>query len=203
MISAPVPGPARPPALLIVAPCYNEEACLGEFFRRVGKAAAEAVGDDHEIVLIDDGSKDATWTLMQAAAAANPRLLAIRLSRNFGHQRALTAGQTGYPFGRMLRLALDAVTGFSVVPLRVASYCGALIGVASVLMLGYTFGSWLAGQAVNGWTSPASNVLLLGSVQLLVLGTMGEYLGRLFIQSKGRPLFIVQDIRRGSDAPGT
>lgn len=106
------------------------------------------------------------------------------------------AGETAYSLGRMIHLGLDAVTSFSVVPLRLASYCGVLTGVASMLMLTYTIGSWLAGQTVTGWTSIASIVLLIGSVQLLVLGVMGEYLGRLFMQSKGRPLFVVERVVR-------
>jgi dolichol-phosphate mannosyltransferase len=82
----------RKPHLSIVAPCYNEEACLPEFHRRVENAARAVVGDDYEIVLVNDGSRDRTWRVIQDLVAADPHLIAVNLSRNYGHQLALTAG---------------------------------------------------------------------------------------------------------------
>ena len=79
-------------ALSIVIPCFNEEACLVELHRRVSAAAREAVGEDYEIVLVNDGSRDRTWPIMQSLSAGDPNLVAINLSRNHGHQLALTAG---------------------------------------------------------------------------------------------------------------
>jgi dolichol-phosphate mannosyltransferase len=106
---------------------------------------------------------------------------------------ARLAGETGYSLVKMLRLAVDAVTGFSIIPLRIASYAGLVTGAMSMLLLAYTLGSWLLGRTVDGWTSLASIVLVVGSVQLLVLGLIGEYLGRLFMEAKRRPLFVVQE----------
>ncbi len=80
------------PALSVVIPCYNEAACLELLHARVSAAARAAVGDDHEIVLINDGSRDDSWPVMQRLSAADPRVVAINLSRNHGHQLALTAG---------------------------------------------------------------------------------------------------------------
>src|SRR5690348_962799 len=80
------------PALSVVIPCYNEEACLEMLHARVSAAAVAAVGDSHEIVLINDGSRDSSWTVMQRLSASDPHLVAINLSRNHGHQLALTAG---------------------------------------------------------------------------------------------------------------
>ena len=77
--------------LSIVVPCYNEEACLRELHVRLTRAAETAVGTGYEIVLINDGSRDRTWEIMRELAAADPRLVAINLSRNHGHQLALTA----------------------------------------------------------------------------------------------------------------
>jgi dolichol-phosphate mannosyltransferase len=104
------------------------------------------------------------------------------------------AGETKYPLLKMVRFAIDAITGFSIVPLRMASILGMLMGVTSVIMLSYTLGSWAFGRTVQGWTSLSTIVLTTSSVQLLVLGILGEYLGRLYIQSKGRPLFIIDTI---------
>ncbi|HEX8061623.1 MAG TPA: glycosyltransferase family 2 protein, partial [Allosphingosinicella sp.] len=80
------------PALSIVVPCFNEEACLAELHGRLTAAARSAVGEDYEIVLVNDGSRDRSWEMMRSLAAADPRLVAINLSRNHGHQLALTAG---------------------------------------------------------------------------------------------------------------
>ena len=304
--------------LSVVAPCFNEEESIAEFYRRMTDAAANAAAQ-HEIVLVDDGSTDRTWQLMCDLAEADPRVMAVKLSRNHGHQLALTAGltqcrgdriliidadlqdppellaqmlailatgadvvygqrrtrkgetrfktvsaalfyrllrrlvdidiplnagdfrlmsrraldvlnsmpehhrfirgmvswigmrqvpilydrdprfagTTKYPLRKMLRFAIDAITGFSVAPLRWASILGAIAALLSLLLMCYTLGSWLAGRVVEGWTSLTSIVLLIGSVQLVVLGIMGEYLGRLYIESKRRPLFVIEAIRVG------
>ena len=78
--------------LSIVVPCFDEEACLPVLHERLTAAARAAVGDDYEIVLVNDGSRDRTWSIMNDLAAADTRLVAINLSRNHGHQLALTAG---------------------------------------------------------------------------------------------------------------
>lgn len=106
------------------------------------------------------------------------------------------AGKTNYPFGKMLRLALDAITGFSVKPLRLASYLGLLTSALSVVMIIYTLIAWFVHETIVGWTSIAAIVLAIGSVQLLVLGVLGEYVGRLYMEVKQRPLFAVAQVRR-------
>lgn len=80
------------PKLSIVVPCFNEEACLGVLHERLTAAARQAVGDDYEAVLVNDGSRDRSWEIMRELAAADPHIVAINLSRNHGHQLALTAG---------------------------------------------------------------------------------------------------------------
>jgi len=305
------------PAISIVIPCYNEEACLAALHQRVAAAARAAAGDSYEIVLVNDGSRDGSWAAMQALAGADPRLVAINLSRNHGHQLALTAGldlcsgeriliidadlqdppellvgmmeemdrqgadvvyavrraragetafkkatakifyrllarltdveipidagdfrlmsrraldallslpeqarfirgmvawvgfrqvpiaydraerhagATKYPLGKMISFAFDAVTGFSTAPLRMASHVGLWLVAASLLLLVYIGISWLAGSTIQGWTSLMLVVVILGAVQMFVLGMIGEYLGRLYIEAKRRPLYIVSDI---------
>src|SRR5688572_10813977 len=78
--------------LSVVVPCFNEEACLAELHARIAKAASSVAGDDYEIVLVNDGSRDRSWEIMRELAATDPRLVAVNLSRNHGHQLALTAG---------------------------------------------------------------------------------------------------------------
>jgi len=304
-------------SLSIVVPCYNEEACLAELHARLSKTARSVAGEDYEIVLVNDGSRDGSWAMMRALAAADPRLVAINLSRNHGHQLALTAGldlcggarvliidadlqdppellpamvaemeardadvvyavrraragetafkrgtaklfyrilsrlaeidipldtgdfrlmsrraldallslpeqarfirgmvawvgfrqvpigydraerhagETKYPLGRMMRFALDAVTGFSTAPLRLASHIGLWLVAASLLLLVYIGIGFFTGSAIQGWTSLMLVVVVLGAVQMFVLGMIGEYLGRLYIEAKRRPLYIVSDI---------
>src|ERR1700733_8715070 len=81
-----------PLTLSVVAPCYNEAEVLPEFYRRTSAAALSACGEDHEIVLVDDGSSDMTWDIIMALAEADQRIVGVRLMRNVGHQAAATAG---------------------------------------------------------------------------------------------------------------
>lgn len=305
------------PKLSIVVPCYNEAATLPLLHQRVSAVAHAVAGDDHEIVLVNDGSRDDSWTIMQRLAAADPRVVAINLSRNHGHQLALTAGldlcageeiliidadlqdppellpemraalareqadvvyavrrkrdgetlfkrataagfyrvldrvtdtpipldtgdfrlmtrraldaflalpeqarfirgmvawvgfrqvpfpydraerhagATNYPLSKMLRLAFDAVTGFSTAPLRFASHASVALAGASLLLLVYIAWGYFKGSPVQGWTSTMLVVTVLSAVQMFVLGMIGEYLGRLYIESKRRPLYLVADI---------
>ena len=106
------------------------------------------------------------------------------------------AGSTKYPLAKMVRFAVDAISSFSIMPLRLASYLGVLFGVGGLLTLAYVLYSWLTHQTVQGWTSVITIVLILGSAQLLLLGVFGEYLGRLYLESKRRPLFVIDQIVR-------
>jgi dolichol-phosphate mannosyltransferase len=309
-------------ALSIVVPCFNEEACLAELHTRLGAAARQAAGEDYELVLVNDGSRDGSWGLMQRMAEDDPHVVAVNLSRNHGHQLALTAGldlcrgeailiidadlqdppellpamlqamrdqqadvvygvrksragetafkratahgfyrllsratevdipldagdfrlmsrraldallampeqarfirgmvawigfrqvpfaydrqerfagETKYPFGKMVRFALDALTSFSSAPLKLASHAGLLLSIGSVLLIIYIAFAWLTGQSIQGWTSLMLVVVVLGAVQMFVLALMGEYIGRLYNEAKGRPLYIVQEIAGGGE----
>lgn len=312
-----VSRPARV-ALSAVVPCLNEEAVISELHRRLSLACRAVAGDDYEIVLVDDGSSDQTWPLIRGLAEEDFHVVGVNLSRNHGHQLALTAGlsvcvgdrvliidadlqdppelagkmmalmdqgadvvygqrvsragetrfkkitaslfyrllskmtdlpipldtgdfrlisrralmvlqsmpeqhrfvrgmitwigfnqvpipydraerfagETKYPLHVMVRFALDAITGFSTQPLRMSIYFGVFLGLASGALLVYTFISWMYFHAVQGWTSLMAVVLLLGCAQMLFLGVIGEYLGRLYMQGKQRPLFVIADIAR-------
>jgi glycosyltransferase involved in cell wall biosynthesis len=305
------------PRLSIVAPCYNEEAGLEEFHRRMTAAAAETAGSDYELVLLNDGSTDRTWPIMTGLAQRDPHVVAVNLSRRHGHQLAITAGlytcrgeriltidadlqdppellgemwrlmdraeadvvygsrrerqsetmlkrgtaalfyrlmrrvgyadmpvdagdfrlmtrrvldilnsmpeqhrfirgmvswiglrqvplaydraarhsgTSNYPLAKMMGLAFDALTSFSIMPLRLASFLGLALGCLSLLMLGYTLGSWALGHVVEGWTSLLTVVLILGSTQLILFGLLGEYVGRLYLETKRRPLFVIDQV---------
>jgi glycosyltransferase involved in cell wall biosynthesis len=310
-------------ALSIVVPCFNEQACLAALHGRLGAAARGAVGEDYEIVLVNDGSSDASWPAMQTIAATDPHLLAVNLSRNHGHQLALTAGldlcrgekiliidadlqdppellpkmmeamrveradvvygvrssrsgetafkratahgfyrllsratavdipldagdfrlmsrraldallampeqarfirgmvawigfrqvpfaydrqqrfagETKYPLRKMVRFALDALTGFSSAPLKLASLAGLWLSFGSVLLILYIAYAWATGRSIQGWTSLMLIVVVLGAIQMFALALMGEYIGRLYNEAKRRPLYIVQEIAGDSRA---
>ena len=86
------PAQFGPKLLSVVAPCYNEEHSIAEFHRRVSAACATQSGDAYEIVLVNDGSTDATLPALQALAESDPHVVVIDLARNYGHQIALSAG---------------------------------------------------------------------------------------------------------------
>ena len=112
------------------------------------------------------------------------------------------AGKTKYSLSKMVRFALDAVTGFSTAPLRFASHFGLWLVAGSILLLLYIAFGWLTGNVVEGWTSLMLVVVALGAVQMFVLGMIGEYLGRLYVESKHRPLYIVSEIAGSTAGPG-
>ena len=304
----------------IVVPCFNEEACLIELHQRLSAAARSVARADYELVLVNDGSSDGSWPAMRRLAANDAHVVAINLSRNHGHQLALTAGldlcrgdtvliidadlqdppellapmlqamresgadvvygvrrsrsgetafkratahgfyrllsratevdipldagdfrlmsrraldallampeqarfirgmvawigfkqvpfaydrqtrfagETKYPLRKMIRFALDALTGFSSAPLKLASHVGFGLSVGSVLLVLYIAYAWLSGRSIQGWTSLMLIVVILGAIQMFVLALMGEYIGRLYNEAKKRPLYIVEEIAGG------
>ena len=116
----------------------------------------------------------------------------------FAYDRAeRLAGETKYPLRKMVRFAFDALTGFSSAPLKLASQVGIGLSIGSVLLILYIAYAWLSGMSIQGWTSLMLIVVIIGAVQMFVLGLMGEYIGRLYNESKRRPLYIVQELAGG------
>jgi polyisoprenyl-phosphate glycosyltransferase len=301
--------------LSVVAAAFNEADVLPAFVTRL-RSVLDATDEEWEVVLVDDGSTDATWDAIAVAADADPRVRGIRLSRNFGHQLALTAGmsvargdgvvtmdadlqhppeaipallaaarggndvvyavrsaedaagfwkrfsarvfynllnrlsslelpegaadfrymsrrvvdvlaamperhrflrglvrwagyrqtfveyhrgprdagESKYGLRRMLLFAWDAVVSFSSFPLRVASVLGICVSLLGWVYLVYAFAiKVFTDRAIQGWTSVTAAVLLLGGVQLVFLGILGQYVGRMYDDVKQRPLFLIAD----------
>ncbi len=313
------------PTLSVVAPLYNEEGNVAELVRRLRAAADGTPGiDGYELVLVDDGSTDRTVEFLRAHAAVDPRIVLVRLSRNFGHQLAATAGldasrgdavvlidadlqdppelipamverwragfdvvyavrrkrsgesrfkiltarlfyrttrrltkvsipvdagdfrlmsrrvvdalasirerhrfirglvswvgfpqtaleydrdarfsgSTKYPFSKMLRFAIDGITSFSEVPLRFASYFGfAVSGIAFAVGVFEIVLRIFTGYNLPGYTSTIFAILFLGGVQLIGIGILGEYVGRIYEEIKGRPLYVLAGVERADPAP--
>jgi dolichol-phosphate mannosyltransferase len=102
------------------------------------------------------------------------------------------AGRTKYPISRMVRLAFDSITNFSSAPLRIASWLGGLAVAVCLVLIVLSVAAYLAGLTVPGWTSLFAATLLIGGTQLLCLGLLGEYIGRIYVAVQGRPAYFVR-----------
>jgi dolichol-phosphate mannosyltransferase len=107
-------------------------------------------------------------------------------------RNARFAGQTKYPLLKMLAFSLDAITAFATAPLRIMFLVAILAMTLAVLMLGWTFYSFFFLNVMPGWSSVMTVLLFFASVQLFALAVIGEYVGRTFIESKRRPLYVIR-----------
>jgi glycosyltransferase involved in cell wall biosynthesis len=108
------------------------------------------------------------------------------------------AGTSNYPLRKMVRFAMDAITGFSVAPLRLSLYLGIGSVIVAFLVGLFAVYSWFVLQTIHGWTSLVIIVLSFGAMQMFCLAIMGEYIGRTYIQTKQRPLFVIEQIHVAS-----
>lgn len=104
------------------------------------------------------------------------------------------AGETGYPLKKMIKFALDGITGFSDVPLRLVFNLGIFVSIFSILLIMYVLFSWLfLDTNVQGWTSLMVVILFIGGIQMIGIGIIGEYLSRVSHNVKDRPLYIIRE----------
>ena len=313
---------AATPRLSVVAPCYNEEGSLPAFVARMAAAARASVGEAFELVLVNDGSRDRTWACIQALSLDRPQVVGVNLSRNHGHQLAVTAGltvahgdrvlvidadlqdppellaemmarmdegfdvvfgrrrsrggesafklatasafyrllhsvseveipedvgdfrlmsrrivdrlnampeqdrflrgmvawlggrqgevlydrdarhagETNYTVSKMVRLAVNGLTGFSTAPLKIAvALAFAGMGLGALIFIYAVVGAF-TGHSQRGWASLALIEVFFGVGQLGCLAIMGAYIGRIYTQVKGRPLFMIDEVV-GRNAP--
>ena len=309
----------KPMRVSVAIPLHNEEANVPELLRRLGAVLDAIPGGPHEIVIVDDGSRDRTLELLEDASRRDRRLVVVALSRNFGHQAALSAafdfvsgdivvamdgdlqdrpevipdliakhgegydvvyaqrakrkesiwlrasyfifyrllaslaeiklpldsgdfalltrrvveqmraaperhrylrglrswvgfrqtglvverderfaGKTNYGPIKLLKLASDGLFSFSIAPLRAASMLGLVAIVLSFLFSGYTlYARIFLHRTPAGFTALMLFMSFLSGVQLLFLGVVGEYVGRVYQETKHRPLYVVRGISRG------
>lgn len=307
----------------VAIPLHNEEASLPELLRRLSAVLDGIPGGPHEMVLVDDGSRDRTLELLEDAARRDPRIVVVALSRNFGHQAALSAGfdfvsgdvviamdgdlqdrpeaipdllakyhegfdvvyvqrakrketlllrasyflfyrllasladtrlpldsgdfalmtrrvveqirnaperqrylrglrswvgfrqtglvverderfagKTNYGPIKLLKLASDGLFSFSTVPLRAAALLGVFaIGMSGLFSLYTLYARLFLHRAPVGFTALMLFMSFLSGVQLLFLGIVGEYVGRIYQEAKHRPLYVVGSVIRGAIAP--
>jgi dolichol-phosphate mannosyltransferase len=304
-------GARRLELLSVVAPVYNEEGTLEQFYSRV---CAALEGLRFELVLVDDGSSDRSPAILSELASTDPRVHVVFLSRNFGHQTALTAGldhadgdavvmldadlqdppeliprmldhwrdgcdvvyavrqerdgesrfklatarwfyrlfdklaqvdlvhnsgdfrlldrrpldallsmrernrflrgmtvwvgyrqtavpydrdpryagETKYTLSKMLRFSLDAISSFSHRPLQLATLLGFIVSTLAFIAIPVVIVLRIVGSYLPGFSSVTLAVLLLGGIQLIAIGIIGEYVGRIYDEVKGRPLYLVR-----------
>jgi polyisoprenyl-phosphate glycosyltransferase len=111
------------------------------------------------------------------------------------------AGETKYPYRKMIKFAFDGITSFSTVPLKLATWSGYGASLLAFLYLLSVFVQKLLGYTVEGWATIMVAMLFLGGVQLVCLGILGEYLGRIFNEVKPRPMYVVEEILQSSPDP--
>lgn len=124
--------------------------------------------------------------------------LILRVTSNYARVRVAhdprAAGKSGYTFVKLVSLWMNMFTNFSILPLRLASYCGFFCAAVGVLIAAaFAFEKWSDPTLPVGWASLIVSVLLIGGMQLFAMGMIGEYLGRLFLKDNGRPQFVVRE----------
>ena len=104
------------------------------------------------------------------------------------------AGESKYPLKKMIAFALDGITSFSVKPMRLILSVGAVIFCLSLIALLWALIAKLSGHSVGGWTSLMCSIWMIGGIQLLSLGVIGEYIGKIYSETKRRPRFIIERV---------
>ena len=107
------------------------------------------------------------------------------------HERI--AGESHYPLRKMLALAFDGITSLSIKPIRIITGVGVFVSIFSFIFIIYSIIRYFTGETVEGWASTSSIICFLCGVQILSLGVIGEYIGKIYLETKGRPRFIVSE----------
>ena len=127
-------------------------------------------------------------------------LLGFSSSQVDYERRERIAGKSHYPFAKMMGLALDGITSLSIKPIRIITWMGFIMAVLSLVGIIWAVVMHLTGNTITGWASMLCAVLFIGGLQLIALGVIGEYVGRIYLEAKGRPRYIVEKTTLGSQA---
>lgn len=127
--------------------------------------------------------------------------LGFKTARVYYERGERLAGESKYPLRKMLNFAVQGITSFSVKPIRMIAVLGALFALFAVIVGVYALVSLAAGRAVPGWTSTIASIWLIGGVQLIALGLIGEYIGKIYMEVKRRPRFIVETHKKHGLSP--
>jgi hypothetical protein len=108
-------------------------------------------------------------------------------------RRDRIAGESHYPLKKMLALAFDGITSLSIKPIRMITTLGAMISGVAFLLIVYALVSYFTGNAVSGWASTLIATCFLGGIQLVCLGVIGEYIGKIYLETKARPRYVISE----------
>jgi len=120
-------------------------------------------------------------------------LLGYKQARVYYTRSERLAGESKYPLKKMLGLALEGITSFSIIPLRIICFIGFITCFISLIAIGYILTEKMMGYVVQGWASVLISIFFLGGVQLFSLGIIGEYIGKIYMEVKKRPKFFIED----------
>ncbi|MCR4717984.1 MAG: glycosyltransferase family 2 protein [Lachnospiraceae bacterium] len=120
-------------------------------------------------------------------------LVGFKSTSVYYERRERKAGKSHYPIRKMLGLAIDGVTSFSIQPIRFITGLGVFMALFSFLLIIYALVSFVLGNVVHGWASSIISVLMIGGIQLISLGVIGEYVGKIYLETKDRPRYIISD----------
>ena len=123
-------------------------------------------------------------------------MLGFKTAKVYYERAERFAGESKYPLKKMLSFALEGVTSFSIKPIRWVFFTGVIFALLGIVMAIYAVISHLAGATVAGWSSIMVSLWIIGGVQLIALGLIGEYVGKTYIETKHRPRFIVEVYKR-------
>ena len=130
-------------------------------------------------------------------------LVGFKSAKVFYSRKGRLAGKSHYPLLKMLAFAADGITSLSVKPIRLITLFGAFVSLLSFFMGAWSLVSWMRGTVVRGWTSEVLCVCFLGGIQLLSLGVIGEYVGKIYLETKRRPRAIISDRTWRQEKGGT
>ena len=120
-------------------------------------------------------------------------LVGFKSSSVYYERKERFAGETHYPLSKMLALAIDGITSLSVKPLRLISSLGIIMSLVSLIGLIWAIISKLVGFTATGWASIVASICLLSSIQLICIGIIGEYIGKIYMEVKNRPRYIISE----------
>ncbi len=109
------------------------------------------------------------------------------------------AGESKYPLKKMLALAIEGITSLTVTPLRIISLLGFATCLLSLFAILYAIVQKIEGNAMEGWTSVTISIFFLGGIQLICLGVIGEYVGKIYLETKNRPKFFIEESTKGNN----
>ena len=123
-------------------------------------------------------------------------LLGFKTAEVYYERGERVAGESKYPLRKMVAFAIEGITSFSNKPIRFVTLLGVLCALLGVAMAVYGIVSLIAGNSVAGWASTMMSIWLLGGFQLIALGLIGEYVGKIYMETKRRPKFILEEYRK-------